>query len=180
MHQEISAERERSITWLLQLCLHHKQTKLRAMQIWNPVSEYKPCILPEPILKRKFGHWKGTFSSEKSAFRPRKMTFHMKLFSIASTKLISIIPLLLVLNAYCIYVLTYNAWHTWVSFSFQTMMWIKPWVLLRTKNNTFCNGFLPNYFLTNLCNVYNILYSTSLRLVSHFKFFFNLSFWMVI
>ncbi len=29
------------ITWLLQLCLRHKQTKLRSMPIWNPVSEYQ-------------------------------------------------------------------------------------------------------------------------------------------
>jgi hypothetical protein len=39
IYQEISAEREKSINSLLQLCLRHKQTKLRSMPIWNPVSE---------------------------------------------------------------------------------------------------------------------------------------------
>ncbi len=34
INQEISAERERS----MQLCLCHKQTKLRSIPIWNPVS----------------------------------------------------------------------------------------------------------------------------------------------
>jgi hypothetical protein len=38
INQEISEERERSITWLLQWFLRHKQT----MPIWNPVSEYQP------------------------------------------------------------------------------------------------------------------------------------------
>ncbi len=42
INQDISAERERSITWLLPLCLRHKQTKLRSMSISNPVSEYQP------------------------------------------------------------------------------------------------------------------------------------------
>jgi hypothetical protein len=42
INQEISAERERSIIWLLQLFLRHKQTKLRSMPIWNPFSEYQP------------------------------------------------------------------------------------------------------------------------------------------
>ncbi len=40
--QEISAERERSITRLLRFCLRHKQTKLRFMSIWNPISELQP------------------------------------------------------------------------------------------------------------------------------------------
>ncbi len=36
INQEISTERERSITWLLRLCLRHKQKKLRFMEphIW--------------------------------------------------------------------------------------------------------------------------------------------------
>ncbi len=40
INQEISVERERSITWLLQLC--HKQTQLRSMPIWNLISKYQP------------------------------------------------------------------------------------------------------------------------------------------
>ncbi len=28
----------------MQLCLRHKQTKLRSMPIWNPVSESQPSI----------------------------------------------------------------------------------------------------------------------------------------
>jgi hypothetical protein len=47
LNQEISAERERSLTWLLQLCLRHKQTKLRSMPIWNPSLNISPewrCI----------------------------------------------------------------------------------------------------------------------------------------
>ncbi len=40
INQEISVERDRSITWLLQLC--HKQTQLRSMQIWNLISKYQP------------------------------------------------------------------------------------------------------------------------------------------
>jgi hypothetical protein len=61
INQEISAEREISITWLLQLSLRHEQTNLRSMLICNPVSEYKPsnssilhfivpCILRHPRL----------------------------------------------------------------------------------------------------------------------------------
>jgi hypothetical protein len=45
VNQEISAEREISITVVLQLCLRHKETKLRSMPIWNPVSEYQPGTL---------------------------------------------------------------------------------------------------------------------------------------
>jgi hypothetical protein len=44
INQEISAERERSPTWLLQLCLRHKETKLWSMPIRNPDSEYLPRV----------------------------------------------------------------------------------------------------------------------------------------
>ncbi len=49
INQEIRAEREWSRTWLLQLCLRHKQTKLRSMPIWNPVSEYQLCSRSEHV-----------------------------------------------------------------------------------------------------------------------------------
>jgi hypothetical protein len=39
INPEISAERERSVAIV---SAHHKQTKLRSMPIWNPVSEYQP------------------------------------------------------------------------------------------------------------------------------------------
>jgi len=42
INQEISEERERSITGLLQLCLRLKKTKLPSMPFCNPVSEYQP------------------------------------------------------------------------------------------------------------------------------------------
>ncbi len=41
--QEISAERERSLTLLLQLCLRHKKTKLRSVPIWNPSLNISPA-----------------------------------------------------------------------------------------------------------------------------------------
>ncbi len=48
INQEIIAEREKSIA-IVTLCLRHKQTKLRSMPIWNPVSEYQPGVSFSPV-----------------------------------------------------------------------------------------------------------------------------------
>jgi hypothetical protein len=40
----------------LQLCLRHKQTNLRSMPIWNPVSEYQCSIAALPVICTMFSY----------------------------------------------------------------------------------------------------------------------------
>ncbi len=62
----------------MQLCLRHKQTKLRSMPIWNPVSEYKLSVTSLCVFISFIFRPKTTICGEKMAPKVKLVYFSVQ------------------------------------------------------------------------------------------------------
>jgi hypothetical protein len=135
------------------------------MPIWNPVSEYKPCILPEAdsekkvwTLKRYLFIWKVGFSGQKADFSHETFFNRFDKINLHNSTTFK-----------CILYLCFNVqWMALLNeFQFSNNDMNQTMSFIENKKHYFLQRFFTKLFFNKFMQ---LIQYTSFRLVSHFKF----------